>query len=53
MSNEYGAVGGMRIDGGTEVLWENLPHYLFVDQKSRMNSPGIEPVSPRWESGDE
>jgi hypothetical protein len=30
LDDEYGAVGGMRIDRETEVLEENLFQYLFV-----------------------
>jgi hypothetical protein len=41
--DESGAVGGMRIGRGTEVLGKNLPHYHFVHHKSHMISPGLEP----------
>jgi hypothetical protein len=30
MINEYGAVGGMKIDRGTEVLGENLPYHFYL-----------------------
>jgi hypothetical protein len=36
MNNEHGAVGGMRIDGETEVLGENLPQYHTAHHKSNM-----------------
>jgi hypothetical protein len=32
--DECGAVGGMRIGRGTEVLGENLPQRRFVHHKS-------------------
>jgi hypothetical protein len=34
--DECGAIGGMRIDRGTEVLAENLPLCQFVQHKSHM-----------------
>jgi hypothetical protein len=37
----------------TEVLGENLSQCHIVHYKSQMNWPGIEPVPPRWNSGDQ
>jgi hypothetical protein len=34
--DDYGAVGGMRIGRGTEVLGENLHQCHFVHHKSHM-----------------
>jgi hypothetical protein len=48
--DECGAVDGMRIGKGTEVLGENLPQCHFVHHKSHMTSPGIEPGPPCWEA---
>jgi hypothetical protein len=36
IDDNYGAVGGMRIGRGTEVLGENLPQCHFVHYKSHM-----------------
>jgi hypothetical protein len=38
--------------GETEVLGENLPHYHFLHNKSRVTWPGIEMEPQRWEAGD-
>jgi hypothetical protein len=37
MNNECGAVVGMRIGRGTEVLGENISQSHFVHHKSHMN----------------
>jgi hypothetical protein len=50
--DECGAVGGMRIGKGTEVLGENLPQWHFVHHKSHMSSLGLETKPPRWEAVD-
>jgi hypothetical protein len=36
MINGYGAIGGMRIGRGTEVLGGNPPHYNFYVQNGHM-----------------
>jgi hypothetical protein len=41
--DECGAIGGMKIGRGTEVLGENLPRRHFVDHKSHMTRPGLNP----------
>jgi hypothetical protein len=46
IDHECGAVDGMRIGRGTEVLGENLPHCHFVHHKSHMTWPGLEPGKP-------
>jgi hypothetical protein len=38
--------------GETEVLGENLPRRHFVQNKSHLTRPGIEPGPPRWEASD-
>lgn len=43
MTNEYGAVGGIKIVGGTEVLGNNPTQYYFVHHKSNMTWLEIEP----------
>jgi hypothetical protein len=45
MINEYGAVGGMRIGRGKEVMEYNLPQR---HQKSYITLPGIEGDPPRY-----
>jgi hypothetical protein len=42
-----GAIGGMKIGKGTEVLGENLPECHLVHHKSYMTSPGLDPGPPR------
>jgi hypothetical protein len=41
--NDCGAIGGIKIGRGTEVLGENLPQRHFVHHKSYMTRPGLEP----------
>jgi hypothetical protein len=38
--------------GETEVLGENLLQRHFVQHKSHMTWPGLEPGPTRWEAGD-
>jgi hypothetical protein len=49
--DKCGAVGGMRIGRGTEVLGENLPQCHFLHHKSHMTLPWLEPGPPQWEAG--
>jgi hypothetical protein len=41
-----------RLAGETEVLGENLSQRHFVQHKSHMTRPGLEPRPPRWEASD-
>jgi hypothetical protein len=50
--DECGAVCGMRIVRGTEVLGENLPQHHFVHHKSHLIKTGLEPGPPHWEASD-
>jgi hypothetical protein len=47
---DYGAIDGMKIGRGAEVLRENLPQHHFVQHKSHMTRPEIEPRPPQWEA---
>jgi hypothetical protein len=52
MITEYGAVGGMKIGTGIEVLGQNLLQCHFVHHKSHINWSGNKAGMPRWEAGD-
>jgi hypothetical protein len=41
--DDCGAIGGMKIGRGNQVLRKNLPQRHFVHQKSHMIRPGLEP----------
>jgi hypothetical protein len=41
-----------RVAGETEVLGENVPQRHFVQHKSHMTRPGLEPGPPLWEASD-
>jgi hypothetical protein len=41
-----------RLAGETEELGENLPQCNFVNHKSHMTWPELEPGPPRWEASD-
>jgi hypothetical protein len=41
-----------RLVGEIKVLGENLPELHFVNHKSHMTRPGLEPGPPGWESSD-
>jgi hypothetical protein len=41
--DDCGALGGIRIGRGTEVVKENLPQCHYVHHKSHMTSPGFKP----------
>jgi hypothetical protein len=49
---DCGAIGGMEIGRGTEVLGENLTQRHLVHHKSHLTRPGIEPGPPRWKASD-
>jgi hypothetical protein len=49
---DCGAIGGMKIGRGTEVLGENLPQRHFVRRKFHMTRPALELGPPRWEASD-
>jgi hypothetical protein len=49
---DCGAIGGMKIGRGTEVLGENLPQGHSVHHKSHMTRPELEPGPLRWEASD-
>jgi hypothetical protein len=49
---DCGAIGGMKIGRGTEVLGGNLPQRHSVHHKPHMIRHGLERGPPRWEARD-
>jgi hypothetical protein len=49
---DCGAIGGLKIERGTEVLGENLPQRLFVHHEFHMTIRGFKPGLPLWEASD-
>jgi hypothetical protein len=52
VDDECGAVSGMKIGRGTEVLGENLSKCYFVYHKFHMTRLGLEHGPPSCEAGD-
>jgi hypothetical protein len=52
IDDDCGEIGEWRLADETEVLGENLLQHHFVNHKSHMTRPGLEPGPPRWEAND-
>jgi hypothetical protein len=50
--SDFGAIGGIKIGRGKEVLGGNLPQRHFFYQKSHIIRSGLEPGPPLGEASD-
>jgi hypothetical protein len=47
-----GEFGGIKTGRGEQKLGKNLPQLHFVNHKSHLTKPGLEPGPQRWEASD-